>query len=99
MTISTLPRIHDAVVSLANVIRFPRELRVAADYSPDAMLRKVRMSAMAAGCNQAQVREVAAHAQGLLDARMDPRRILPAAQSFARQLLTRDRAPTLEGVS
>lgn len=83
----------------ALVIPFPRAQRVAADYSPDALLCKVRMSAMAAGCNRAQVRETAAHAQGLIDAGIAPERIVPAAHSFATQLLTRDRAPTLEGVS
>lgn len=83
----------------ALVIPFPRAQRVAADYSPDALYRKVRLSALAAGCNRVQALLAEAHAQGLLEKGIAPSRILPAAQSFATQLLTRDRAPTLEGVS
>lgn len=87
------------ILTTALVIPFPRAQRVAADYSTSALLRSIRLSARAIGCTIDQAREVSEHAETLLGRRMDPKRIVPAADSYAHQLLTRDRAPTTGGAA
>lgn len=88
-----------AVLSFPNVIPFPRGRTVVADLKPDAILRRCRLAAMAQGCTRNQVALAEGHAQGLINKGQKSHAVIAAAESYARQLLTHDRGPTVPGAA
>jgi hypothetical protein len=70
-----------------------------ADWSDEATLRRVRMAALSAGCNPAQVKRAEGYAQGLIAGGMPKPMAVEAARTYASRLYSEARQQMTEGAA